>query len=312
MGHWWPRACNARAHGYEENYQRMTVIQPIAVGRPSRASPRLEAAPSLERARGEARLSFVSVKGKTQLAECFQSGSAKVLLPRTGDNSVKEAVLLNTAGGLTGGDHITYAVRGERGSNAVVSTQAAERIYRRVAGSVNVETEISVGAGAQLAWLPQETILFDRSALSRRLVADVAADATFLAAESIVLGRAAMGETAPRIAVTDGWRVRRNGKLVFADGFRLDGDATAVMSGSATGGGASAVATVLLLSPEAEGSLEEARAEIENGQGEGGASAWNGMLVVRLAAPSGQILKNDLVALIERLRGKAMPRVWYC
>ena len=292
----------------------MTDVRPMtAVDRElARASSDPAAVPSLQRAHGEARLGFVAVGGMTRLAECFQSGSAKVLLPRTDDNTVREAVLLNTAGGLTGGDHIAYAVRGGPGSRAVVSTQAAERIYRRVTGSARAETTISVGAGAQLAWLPQETILFDRSALSRRLVADVASGATFLAAESIVLGRAAMGETAPSIAVTDSWRIRRDGKLVFADGFRLDGDAAAVMSGSATGGGALAIATILLLSPEAESLVEEVRTEIGKGQCEAGVSAWNGMLVVRLAAPSGQVLKKDLIAIIERLRGKAMPRVWYC
>jgi|AP12_2_1047962.scaffolds.fasta_scaffold12337_2 urease accessory protein len=310
----WPRACNAVTYVPPENYRCMNEIQTIGgagVG-PAEAWHRLHGAPILQRAHGEVRLGFVAVKGKTCLAECFQAGSAKVLLPRTFETKAREAVLLNTAGGLTGGDHLAYRVSAGPGSLAVVSTQAAERIYRRVAGTARIEAEISVGSGARLDWLPQETILFDRSALSRRLIADVASDATLLAAEAIVLGRAAMGETVQHVAFGDGWRIRRDNKLIFADGIRLDGNATAIMSGSATGGGAVAFATVLLVSPEASALVDAARETIACGLGEGGASVWNDMLVARLAAPSGQALRNDLVALVECLRGSSMPRVWYC
>jgi urease accessory protein len=243
---------------------------------------------------------------------CYQSGSAKIRLPRAAPNAAKEAVLLNTAGGLTGGDHLVFRVAAGAGSHAVVSTQAAERIYRRLAGEARIETDLTVGSSARLDWLPQETILFDRSALSRRLVADVATDATLLAVESIVLGRRAMGETAPNVLVSDNWRVRRGGALAFADGFRLDGDAEAIMSGGATGGGANALATLLLVSPEAEGLVDAARETLTGIPIEGGASAWNGLLVARLLAPSAEALRYGLIALVERLRGSPMPRVWYC
>ena len=134
--------------------------------------------------------------------------------------------------------------------HAVVTTQAAERIYRRSNGTGEVETTIDVAAGARLDWLPQETILFDRSALSRRLVADIDPTATLLAVESVVLGRAAMGERIRDASILDSWRIRRGGKLVFADSLRLDGDATAIMAGGATGNGATAFATVVLVAPD--------------------------------------------------------------
>jgi urease accessory protein len=233
-------------------------------------------------------------------------------LPRTASKAAKEAVLLNTAGGLTGGDHLVYSVSAGAGSHAVVSTQAAERIYRRLAGEARIETDLTVGAGARLDWLPQETILFDRSALSRRLVADIATGATLLAVESIVLGRRAMGETAPDALVSDSWRVRRGGKLAFADGLRLDGNTEAIMSGGATGGGATALATLLLVSPDAEALVDTARDVLAACRGDGGASAWNGLLVARLLAPGAEELRKDLIALVERLRGSPMPRVWNC
>jgi len=276
------------------------VLRQLAVGAP------------LGRARGDARLAFVSVAGETRLDACYQSGSAKIRLPRVAPDAVKEAVLLNTAGGLTGGDRLVYRVSAGAGSRASVSTQAAERIYRRRAGEAWVETDLTVGPSARLDWLPQETILFDNSALSRRLVADVEADATLLAVETIVLGRRAMGETTRNVFVSDSWRVRRGGTLIFADGLRLDGNAEAIMSGGATGGGATALATLLLVSPDAESLVDAARETLACGQGEGGASAWDGLLVARLLGSSALALRNDLTALVERLRGLAMPRVWNC
>lgn len=290
----------------------MTNIQSIPghLGRFPRLPQTCPPRPELERARGHARLSFVSAGGETRLAEFYQSGSAKIRMPRVAANAPKEAVLINTAGGVTGGDHLTYEISAGPRTRAVVSTQAAERIYRRSAGTARIDTRISVGGTAHLDWLPQETILFDNSALSRRLSAEIAQDATLLAAETVILGRAAMGETTRNIRVADSWRIRRGGSLVFADGLRLDGDAHNIMAAGATGAGATALATLVLVSPDAESRLAVARDALADCQGEGGVSAWNGMLVARLLASGGQALRADLIGLIECLRGIAMPRVW--
>jgi urease accessory protein len=290
----------------------MIGIQPFPAndGRFPRLIQPIGAPAALERARGRARVSFHRVGGETRLVEFYQSGSAKIRLPRVAAGEAKEAVFLNTAGGVTGGDHLVYEAAAGAGAGLVVTTQAAERVYRRAAGTARIETGLSVGDGADLAWLPQETILFDNSALSRRLSADVAPSGSLLAVEAVILGRAAMGEAARKVAVDDGWRIRRGGKLIFADGLRLDGNAEATMAGSATGNGATALATLLLLAPDAEERIAMARDTLAGAEGEGGASAWNGMLVARLIAPTGQSLRSDLIRLIERLRGVAMPRVW--
>jgi urease accessory protein len=266
--------------------------------------------PVLERARGHARISFAWKDGETRLVECFQSGSAKIRLPRVARSAPVEAVLLNTAGGITGGDHLVYEVVAGPGSRATITTQAAERVYRRSSGVGRVESTLTVEAGAHLEWLPQETIVFDNSAVSRRISANVAKDATLLAVEPIILGRAAMGETTRNVVVGDSWRIRRAGELIFADGLRLNGDAADIMTGGATGSGAAAFATLLLVSPDAETRIDALRRVLEECDGEGGASAWNRMLVARLIAATGQTLRSDLVKLIECLRGTPMPRVW--
>ncbi len=268
--------------------------------------------PRLERARGAARIGVAAGGGRSRLDRLYQAGSAKVRLPRIAADAPIEAILLNTAGGLTGGDAFAWEVAVADGAAALVTTQAAERAYRRAAGSAEVATTLSIGAGGRLDWLPQETILFERSSLARRLSADVHETGTLLAAEAVVLGRAAMGERLHDVHLADAWRIRRGGRLVFADNIRLAGDATAIMAGPATGGGALAFATVVLVAPDAPAQRDPARQALADWGGEAGTSAWNGILVARLIAPGGQALRAGLVRLIETLRGRSMPRVWHC
>jgi urease accessory protein len=286
------------------------VDSPGSVVRLPRA--RRDAAVRLERARGEARVVFGSSGGRSHLVDLYQSGAAKVRFPRGPADHATEAVLLNTAGGMTGGDRLAFSVTVGEGAGAIATTQAAERIYRRTAGAAEVTSRLAVGDGGRLDWLPQETIVFDGSALARSLEADLAPDATLLAAETIVLGRTAMGETIRDCAIRDSWRIRRAGRLVFADNLRIDGDAVAVMGGLATGAGGAAFATLVLTGPDAEAHADRSHAALEDAPAEGGVSAWNGMLVARLVARSGQALRATLVRLVETLRAQPMPRVWNC
>ena len=292
----------------------MIAIGP-AVDSPARRGRAAERPPvvvALERARGIARLAVSADGLHTRLVENYQSGSAKIRFPRAHAGDPFTAVLVNTAGGITGGDRFSWSVTVGKSASATVTAQAAERIYRRTSGDATVETCLSVADSGALDWLPQETILFDRSSLKRTLTADVAPSAHLLAVESIVLGRTAMGETTRDVTVRDSWRIRRGGRLVFADGLRFDGNTAVTLAGTATGKGAKALATIVLVAPEAESVIDRARSALIDSAGEAGVSAWNGMLVARLIAPDGQALRTDVVRLIETLRGRAMPRVWTC
>jgi urease accessory protein len=301
----WLPACIIRA--LSQKIDRMNALRPLTPSAPVRLM-----LPRLERSAGTARISVLFDGDRSRLGRLYQSGAARILLPRVAVDSPVEAVLINTAGGLTGGDRLGIEVEVGSGAKAALTTQAAERIYRRSGGVAEIDAYLTVGGGARLDWLPQETILFDRSALSRRLIADIAPTATLLAAEAVILGRAAMGETVRQVSLTDSWRIRRGGRLIFADGVRIEGDAASIMSGRATGGGAVAFATLVLVSPDAETMLDAARAELEGCAGEAGVSARNGMLVARLIAPTGQALRTDLIRLVAALRRTPMPRVWQC
>lgn len=271
---------------------------------------------ALQRARGRAEVGFAFRDGATRLDRLFQEGQAKIRLPKAYGDEPASAVLINTAGGIAGGDRLTYGARFGAGTRALVTSQAAERVYRssptdgRLDGVI--ETRLDVEPGATAEWLPQETILFDRAALSRGLDIDMAADASLLAVESIVFGRTAMGEEVETARLVDRWRVRREGRLIFADTLRLDGEVRKILAGSATGAGARALATLLFVDASAEARLDGVREGLASASGEAGASAFDGMLVVRLASPDPTALRADLVRLLLHIREADLPRVWSC
>ncbi|MFC3075446.1 urease accessory protein UreD [Shinella pollutisoli] len=262
-----------------------------------------------QRARGTGRLATKAGPGGTRLDVLFQEGCAKIRLPHGSDGAM-EAVLINTAGGLTGGDRLDWSLAAAAGTRLTATTQACERIYKAAGGTAAaVETRISVGAGARTDWLPQETILFDRSALERRLEVELAADATLLAVEAVLLGRKAMGETMNAGLLRDRWRIRREGRLIHAEEVHLAGDVAALAGRRAVLAGARAFATVLFCGAAAEGHLAPLSRLLAGAHG--GASHWRGKLLVRLVAEDGFALRKTLVPIISHLHNPAsMPKVW--
>ncbi|MEM9012371.1 MAG: urease accessory protein UreD [Pseudomonadota bacterium] len=268
--------------------------------------PRFDPA-AVPRAEGAARLQVAPDEvGRTRLRRLYQRGALKCLLP--GRPARMEAVLLNTAGGLTGGDRLSVEVRAEAGAELTVTSQAAERLYRAPPGSeAAVDIRLTADAGATLIWLPQETIVFDRAALRRRIEVELAADARLLLVEGLVLGRLAMGERVAEATLRDHWRIRRAGRLVFAEALRLSGDIAAATAGPATFAGHLAAATLLYAAPDAEARLQPLRAALGPA---GGASLRDGLLIARLLAPDGAALRHRLVRAVDAILPDALPRVW--
>lgn len=272
----------------------------------------LQARSWLPRTEGSIRLGFRHRDGRTALDVLHQSGAARVRFPKVAAGQPPQVVLLNTAGGFTGGDRLDLDVRLAAHTQALVTTAAAEKIYRAREGEATVRVTLAVGESAELTWLPQTTILFDRARFERRTDVDLAPGASFLAVESFVFGRAAMGEQMHTGFCRDVWRVRRGGRLVFADTFLADGPVARMLERPATLGGARAVAMVLYIAPDAAQRLAEVRGALEGAGSTAGASTWNGMLVARALAEDGRTLSTDIKRVAERLSGEPMPRVWQC
>lgn len=261
-----------------------------------------------QRARGAVRVGFGLRDGKSRLTDLYQAGSAKAMLPRS-HAPHPEATLINTAGGLTGGDRFDWRVDLGPGARATLATQTAERVYRSAAGAARVDIALSVGAGAHLDWLGQETILFERSALERRLRLDLAGDATALIVEPLVFGRAAMGETPDWVDLTDRWTITRDGHPLHVEATRIRPPMSALRGAAALDGGR-AVATVVYAGQDAEDRLGPARRLLPPDGVRAAASAWGGRLVVRLLADDAQPLRSALKHFLTGFRGTALPRVW--
>ncbi len=270
-------------------------------------------APAHQRAQGALRLSFKRRGVATVLDGLRQDGCLKARFPRIEHDAWAGAVTLNSSGGVAGGDVLDTAVAAGPGTQATVASQAAERFYRALPGTppARVSTALHVAPGASLEWLPQESILFDRCAVQRRLLVDLAADAWFLGVEQLVFGRTAMGEAVREAGFRDLIQVRRAGRLLLHDAVRLDGPVQSLLDRRATGGMARGVATMIHAAPDAETKLDALRQALAGH--DAGASAWDGMLVARIVAPDGACLHAAVVAGLAVLRaGRPLPRVWLC
>lgn len=249
--------------------------------------------------------------GRSRLVELYQEGAARIRLPRTG-RAVPEAVLINTAGGLTGGDRLAWHATAGPGASLVATTQACEKIYRASAGEARVACRLAVGDGARLSWLPQETILFDRSGLARRIEADVEGDGELTIVEACIFGRTAMGESVDRAVFSDRWHVRHEGRLVHAEAFAIGPAVTATLARAAVAGGGIATATILLVARDAQDRLRALRPLLGPTDG---ASAWSvggtGKLLARVVARDGRALRQRLPPMIEVLNAWAgVPKAW--
>ncbi len=271
--------------------------------------------PHLQRATGELRVSFKRRDERTVLDDLRQVGCLKLRFPRVEPSEWTSAVMLNTSGGVAGGDRLDGVFELHAGTRASITAQAAERFYRALPGSdaAFVRNRLSVAAGACGEWLPQETILFDRCAVDRRLDVDLADDSWFLGVELLVFGRAAMQEHVAQAWLRDGIRVRRGGRWLLHDAVRLEGEVDATLQRASIAGGARAMATLVHVAPQAEAALDGVRAALTDMAGEAGVSAWNGMLVARILAAGAAPLRRAVIAALAVLRApRPLPRVWLC
>jgi urease accessory protein len=260
------------------------------------------------RAIGRIAFAVQAKTGVTRRARVREEGSLRVRFPGPASAEL-EAVIVNTAGGVAGGDRFALDVTVEPGTRLVVTTAAAEKVYRTLEPDATIDVRLAVGAMSSLAWLPQETILFNRARLKRTINIDLAEDARLLLAEAIVFGRSGMGEAVDDAGVFDRWHLHRGGRLIHAEAMRLDGAVAAKLAQPAVANGGVAVATVLIV-PADETVAAGIRALEDRFRGEVGVSAWNGFAVVRLCAADGAALRHDLVAVLMAVRKGSLPRLW--
>lgn len=260
------------------------------------------------RAVGRLALGVKFAAGLTRRARVHEEGPLRVRFPGA-PAAEAEAVLVNTAGGMAGGDRSELSLDVGAGARLLMTTAAAEKVYRTLGPDTTINVTMSVADGGELAWLPQETILFDCARLRRTIDVDLTCNARLLLAEATVFGRSGMGETVREGLLFDRWRIRRAGQLVHAEGVRLEGRVAERLAAPAIARGAIAMATVLA-APGDDALVDAVRRHCDQFRGEVGASAWNGIAVVRLIGCDGAMLRHDLALVLGTIRGGALPRLW--
>jgi urease accessory protein len=260
------------------------------------------------RAVGAVKFDVALIDGVTRRRQLHESGSLRVRFPSPEARGLS-AVFVNTAGGVAGGDRFGIDIAAGEGSRLTVTTAAAEKIYRAQGPAAQLKLALKAAAGSHLAWLPQETILFDHARLNRRIDIDLAESASLLLCEIVVFGRAAMGEKMLAGSFVDRWRLRRGGRLVFAETVRLDGDIGEKLAHPAVAKGGVAIGTALIV-PGDEALVTRIREASNSFGGEVGISAWNGFAMARFCAQDAAKLRADMIAVLGSIGGPALPRLW--
>ena len=272
----------------------------------------------LERAVGSGRVVLDGGEGGTKITDLYQKFPIALAFPRVDDRRSREAVVINCSGGIAGGDRLQIDVVAQGYASVAVTTQAAEKVYRALDRPAQIITRLRVHENAKLAWLPQETIVFDGARIKRHTEVDLCAGAEVVALEWLVLGRAESGEEVRSGYILDSWRVRVDDRLVWADGFLVSDEVFAHLQREALLSKWKAIGTLIYFGPGLEKRLEALREIATSLDCECAATLVGAIIVVRVAAIASADLKRGLRSLLERFGHElgsgpfGVPKMWSC
>jgi urease accessory protein len=273
--------------------------------------------PRLQRGDGRVEITLSAATGVSRLKHLYQKDPCRALFPEPPTGDLVTAVIATTSGGITGGDRLRIDLSVREAAAAVVTTQAAEKVYRSLGDDCRVDIRVTGDSGTWLEWIPQETILFDQARLRRSTTIEAQPGAMIMAGDQLVFGRLAHGEIFKSGYLRDSWQVMCNGRLVWTDALRLDGNVTSVMTDTAGFAGMVSVATFIYVADDACGHLEVARDLLAGCQARWGATCVNSVLIVRFLSSDPRALRVAFgefwAGFRQRVRGLPpnLPRVWH-
>jgi len=262
------------------------------------------------RASGQITLECARVGDLTRIVDLAETGGYRLKFPETENKDALHAVIINTGGGVAGGDRADVKVTAGSNTKLTVSSATAERIYRSIGAETEISIKLSVAPGGRLNWLPHPTILFSGARVTRSIEADVAENASLLIGEATIFGRTASGEQMGFGAFRDKWRIRRDGRLLFAEEVRLEGHLGEMMGRPAIANNGIATALLIHTGPNAEDMRESVRKSLFDCPGVHGVGAWRGMLVMRALANGLSEVQCVLHRAVQALTRAAIPRLW--
>ncbi|WGD50342.1 urease accessory protein UreD [Bradyrhizobium sp. CB1650] len=272
----------------------------------------------LERANGAGRIVVTGSASGTRISEVYQKFPIGLMFPRIESDLMKEAVIVNSSGGIAGGDRLEIEVVALNDASVAVTTQAAEKVYRALDRPARVGTKLRACGTAKLAWLPQETIVFNQARICRQTEIDLCSGAELIALEWLVLGRAARGEEVVSGHISDSWRIKKDGHLIWADGFRVSDEVFAQLHRKALLSNWKAVATLIYFGPSLDTRLEILRKIAASLDCRCAATIVGAIIVVRVAAAVSSDLRRGLRSLLEQFSRElgpgpfGVPKMWSC
>ena len=296
---------------------RMPPSESVVAGRGDDVGPRASAVRvSPQRSSGRAALALAGgghdARGPHRLRHLRQEGCLKLRLPLA-RGGAREAIVSNTAGGLTGGDRLALEFRASERAWLRLSSAACEKIYRSDGGVARQRLVLAVDA-ARLDWLPQETILFEGAAFEREIEISLTNGASALVCEAFVLGREAMGESPTRLRFAERWCVRRDGRVMHREALCLTRAALGEARRAGGLGRRRAFATALLFRAAPEETLRALAEPIARDAADDpgvGVGVMPGRVVLRLAASGARELRARLLPALAALGGESVPSVWH-
>lgn len=268
----------------------------------------------------ELHLGFARCAAATRLVDNRHRGPLRVQKAfHPEGEEVCQVIVLHPPSGIAGGDDLRIAATLAAGAHAQLTTPGAGKWYRSAGASAAQRIEFTVGAGATLEWLPQETIVFDGARARMQTRVALAADAGFVGWDILCLGRAAAGERFRHGRIDLAYRIERAGEPLWLERGSFAGD-DAMLASACGWAGRSVCGTLLACFPGLPGQAAELLAACRaTAPADGAAHALTappGVLIARYLGDSSEAARHWFAALWAILRpaycGRPAlpPRIW--
>jgi urease accessory protein len=296
----------------------LDITEPLILSRPADVCADPPSDKGLQRADGCGRLVVSGSENGTRIEDLFERSPTRIMFPRTGSRPVEEAVIINTGGGVAGGDRLECSVTALPGASIAVTSQAAEKVYRALDEPARVATRLKARESARLAWLPQETIVFNRARIHRMTEIELFSGAELLALEWLVLGRAAHGEIVVGGSLLEAWRVKKDGRLIWADSFRISDEVFVHLNRKALLSNLNSIATLIYFGPDLDRRVEFLRQILSSLECDCAVTLVSGLIVARFAAEQSSHLKLALRSFLQQFELEVgpgpfrVPKMWSC
>jgi urease accessory protein len=255
----------------------------------------------------------------------------KMLYPEGGERV--HALIVHPPGGVVGGDELSIHCRIHPQAAALITSPGATKWYRSDGRVGRQVVHLKVDEGAQLEWLPQETIVFDQADCHWQTQVDLAPDARVVGLEVVILGRPAIDELFQNGRIANRLQMKVGSDLLYAEQWQLRGgegrlSAMQGLQGHACFGQLWAVGpvdlirsgleTLQLRSPQlGQPSGEVTAATNRSGVHWGASQLKPNLLIVRAIGVSTELVRGELIKAWQLIRpiliqaSPTIPRIWF-